>query len=366
MPPRRATSTACAQPVDASSSSSHLQGRSGNASKRKHDSTENPDDDAGPRPKKIQPSTSADTTSDVPGQSSGSLDDIAFEGEMRFEVISGPTGGGIRLHGPRGLWGMDAAFSLSFASIEAIIVMKNLKSSARKKEAYEIFIVPSAATGIAPIKNRYPQLISFKFPNQKVDGELRGAAARAGDAKKDTYLSVCKKVLDEQLMPFGKAVTDYTETAGVITQVEASLEPVSGTDLKKKSKGHVHFLDTGILFLSKEARVLVPFSLMTGLNVIFGLESRKLMGMDVILKVSVPADPASKDVFARLDYALLAFKRLSPALTKHIKAYAEKHTVKVEWLSMEYYDYAKDSPMSGWMDAPEDLVTRLCQPPRQA
>ncbi|KAI0805264.1 hypothetical protein GGR55DRAFT_286282 [Xylaria sp. FL0064] len=56
-----------------------------------------------------------------------------FEGDMCLEVATPSTkyeNGCIRLHGPRGHWNMDAMFSLLFASIESIIIMRNHKRSA--------------------------------------------------------------------------------------------------------------------------------------------------------------------------------------------------------------------------------------------
>ncbi|KAI0194443.1 hypothetical protein EV127DRAFT_422406 [Xylaria flabelliformis] len=163
-----------------------------------------------------------------------------FEGEMCLEV-AGPSvkyeKGCIRLHGPRGHWNMDAMFSLSFASIESIIIMRNRKLSAAKKKAYEVLIVPTNATGVAPIRQRHAQVITFNLPDQKIDAQVYGSMT-CGVDKNTLVLSLFKNAINERLAEFNKTVADFSQEdlSNPILRIETTLEPVTDTD--KKAKGY--------------------------------------------------------------------------------------------------------------------------------
>lgn len=69
--------------------------------------------------------------------------------------------------------------------------------------------MPSAATGFSPLKRRYPQIISFSWPDRKADAKLKLKLKEAA-LDDDTYLSIFKRKLDGLLAPLGKQVMDLT------------------------------------------------------------------------------------------------------------------------------------------------------------
>lgn len=118
--------------------------------------------------------------------------------------------------------------------------MRNRKRSAVKKYAYEVLIVQTSATGLAPISQRQAQIITFTLPNQKIDAQVYGSMASGVD-KKTLVLTLFKNALNERLAEFDKTVTDLSqedETSNPIFRIETTLESVTGTKLEKKTKGY--------------------------------------------------------------------------------------------------------------------------------
>lgn len=123
---------------------------------------------------------------------------------------------------------------------ETVIIMRNRKRSAGKKNAYEVLIVPTAATGIAPVSRRPAQIIAFILPDQKIDDQVYGSIASGVD-KSTLVLSLFKNALNERLAEFSKTVIDLSkedEKSNPIFRIETTLEPVNGTKLEKKTKGY--------------------------------------------------------------------------------------------------------------------------------
>lgn len=127
---------------------------------------------------------------------------------MRFEVQSGNSkikkSGGVRIIG-----GADGIKMIPFVNIEHVIILPEPK--AKRQKNHRVLIVPTAATGLSPIKRKYPKIISYSLPNKNADKDLIGTIGEAADASKDTYLSVFRKVFNQKLKSFGKSVIDATD-----------------------------------------------------------------------------------------------------------------------------------------------------------
>lgn len=108
-----------------------------------------------------------------------------------------------------------------------------------KEQAYEVIIVPTGATGSSSIKREYPQMISFTWPEKQADKELGGTVGEAADGEKDTYGTILKKVLNDQLKAFDKEVIDLCEDphAKLMVGEEATLSPPTDTRVKSNVDG---------------------------------------------------------------------------------------------------------------------------------
>ncbi|KAI1155693.1 hypothetical protein F4825DRAFT_468059 [Nemania diffusa] len=292
-----------------------------------------------------------------------------FEGDMCLEVATPSVKyaqGCIRLHGPEGHWNMDAVFSLPFASIETVIIMRNRKRSAGKKNAYEVLIVPTAATGIAPVSRRPAQIIAFILPDQKIDDQVYGSIASGVD-KSTLVLSLFKNALNERLAEFSKTVIDLSkedEKSNPIFRIETTLEPVNGTKLEKKTKGLLQFLNGGgVLFRAKGVTLYIPVQQLNTVRLVFATEMKNgIVGTDLVLSVPNPLEAtASSETRGGREYALLGFHGLSRTLAKFICHFAEKHNIKVQLNQQHFYNYAKNQPMSGWSDLPPGLKEKLIE-----
>jgi hypothetical protein len=162
--------------------------------------------------------------------------------EMWLEVMkgtTGPGGGSIRMCGSRKNWSVDAIWLMPFQHIgkqtsgifdifeergrhinpeghlEQVIVLPSA-------EEHRVIIVPSDATGFSPLKRRYPQLISFSWPDRKADEKLKLTFKEVA-LDDDTYLSILKRKLDELLAPFGKQVMDLTNQEQMMVHCSATL-----------------------------------------------------------------------------------------------------------------------------------------------
>ncbi|KAI1277633.1 hypothetical protein F5Y07DRAFT_81428 [Xylaria sp. FL0933] len=289
-----------------------------------------------------------------------------FEGDMCLEVATPSTkyeNGCIRLHGPRGHWNMDAMFSLPFASIESIIIMRNLKRSAGKKKAYEVLIVPATATGVAPVSRKHAQVIAFNLPDRKVDAQDYGSMTSGVD-KNTLVLSLFKDALNERLAEFNKTVTDLSqedETSNPIFRIETTLEPVMDTNLEKKTKGLLQFLDGELLFRAKAVTLCIPIQQLNEIHLILATETKnRIVGTKLVLSVPSSLETtALSDQPASRRYALLAFHDLPVTLAKSIYHFADNRNIKINLCQQHFYDYAKNQPMSGWGELPPSLKEKL-------
>ncbi|KAI0471494.1 hypothetical protein GGR56DRAFT_654347 [Xylariaceae sp. FL0804] len=392
--------TSAAQVASADASTRQLRERSTNAAKRASDANAEDVADAGPQTKKPRQASSHDSPSDAATQpvqddevvaTQPAQDETAavngatrllvtdwlpfkapFEGDMHLEVIcppNSPRNASIQLFGPRDYWGMDATFTLPFSSIEQVIVSKHLS---RKKDAYLVLIVPRSATGTAPVRQRYPQIITFSFPDCKADKNLSGEVGHAADPKTDTYLSILVKVFHDHLRQFDKKVTSLCHTTNPLYGIDATLEPVPDTDLQVKTKGSISLLDTGLLFLSKTVRIFVPLKELNGLRAIAAIHGNgtvdlgKMIGLKLLCNVTVPSpQPLTKTQQEREvlggGNGQLHFHKLSPSVLKHIREYSQKHHLGIQFLKQYYYSFEQDQPATCWMPLSEASLEKLVQ-----
>ena len=106
--------------------------------------------------------------------------------------------------------------------VEQIIVLRNPSKSAPKKFAYQVIIVPTAATGASPLVRSSPDFISFNWPDKKADEHLGGTIGEAADRENDTYLSVFNRVFNEELSAFGKSVLSLPDQSEEEYQLNCS------------------------------------------------------------------------------------------------------------------------------------------------
>ena len=95
-------------------------------------------------------------------------------------------------------------------SEEQAIVLPKHPTSAAKNSDHQVIIVPTAAAGISTITRKYPQIISFCWPDRKADRKLQGKLGEGANPKQHTYLSIFKNAVNEQLAHYQKTVIDLT------------------------------------------------------------------------------------------------------------------------------------------------------------
>ncbi|MCJ1397701.1 hypothetical protein MMC11_000897 [Xylographa trunciseda] len=188
-----------------------------------------------------------------------------------------------------------------------------------------------------------------------------GTLGEAADGEKDTYLSVFKRVFDEQLAAFGKSVVSVRDK-GEEDQIfrcstticfRRTHEPTTN-----RTKGRVYFLDTGLLFLSQKLRLYLPFeSLAETLVVLVRDEALSPVNPPVSLEVHTKTtEPYHKTKSVSepnthggdQDPMLISFKEMPVDLLDKVKAYASKHGINFKECEQLYYDFAKNLPMTGW------------------
>ena len=98
----------------------------------------------------------------------------------------------------------------SNCSEEQVIVLPRHPTSAEKDQYHQVIIVPTAATGASPTKRQYPQIVSFSWPDKKANKKLKGRIGEGANPEQDTYLSVFKKAVNDQLAHYKKSVIDLT------------------------------------------------------------------------------------------------------------------------------------------------------------
>lgn len=120
---------------------------------------------------------------------------------------------------------------------EQVVLLPNAAKSPSKEAAYEVIIIPTGATGASSIKREYPNILSFIWPEKKVDKEFGGVLVKD---EKGTYVDVLKKVFNEQLESFNKSVINITEnTDAKLLGVECVLSPQMGSNIESNIDGTV-------------------------------------------------------------------------------------------------------------------------------
>jgi len=278
---------------------------------------------------------------------------------MRFGLMSGiqgPGSGGIQLSPPNDYWPSEPCYMqpvllVPLVHIEQIIVLRSPNPSVPKIRAYRIIMVPTAATGSSPIVRQSPDIISFNWPDRKADKHLKGRFGEAADRNKDTYLSVFKRVFDEQLAAFGKSVVGVTDTG----EEDQTFSCGTTVCFRKKPeepettvRGRVYFLDTGLFFSSRTMRLYLPFESFT--NIVGALTRNQPRNSDSFLPPGEKSRPAnlefhvdtSEPYYTKGDASQqhaqgssrnsteFIFKRITLRLLDKLKAYASKHGIDFE------------------------------------
>ncbi|KAF4830787.1 hypothetical protein CGCTS75_v005742 [Colletotrichum tropicale] len=208
---------------------------------------------------------------------------------------------------------------------QQIFMLPNASETSSDEEVYEVIIVPTGATGSSSIKREYPQIISFTWPEKKADKELGGTVGEAADGKKDTYSTVLKQVLNDQLKAFDKEVIDLGE--------EITLSPPSDARFKSDVDGHIHFLNEGIIFHRGDAE-----------------DARDGKGKTVGLSLVCSAtEPFYKDEEEGGSKTKLKFRGIDYSLVDGLEEYMKAHDIQVMLCEQSFYDYKKDKPMTGFM-----------------
>ncbi|KAF4815338.1 hypothetical protein CGCSCA5_v007233 [Colletotrichum siamense] len=272
----------------------------------------------------------------------------------------GPGSGGLRPCGPKNYMGVnkdgifDAVFMIPYKHIEQVFILPNVSKTFSKEQAYEVIIVPTGATGSSSIKREYPQMISFTWPEKQADKELGGTVGEAADGEKDTYGTILKKVLNDQLKAFDKEVIDLCEDphAKLMVGVEAFLSPPTDTRVKSNVDSHLHFLNQGILFTANMFHeefltIFLPFHSLENVILIEARDSkRNIIGLNLICGAT---EPFYKDKDDGKSTTLMCFPKIDQSLMGGLQEYLKEHNVKVMLCEQSFYDYEKDVPMTSWM-----------------
>ncbi|KAB5526386.1 hypothetical protein GE09DRAFT_471006 [Coniochaeta sp. 2T2.1] len=264
--------------------------------------------------------------------------------ETKLEISGGTKGtgsGSIRLCGPRNYYGpgdwKDAIFLVPFAHIAQVIVLPTEADANGVDGDYRVIMVPTAATGLSPIKRHYPQIISFNWPRRPADNELRGKAGEVADREQDTYLSVFKRVVDEQIAPFKRKVTDLTEVEG---PKEGYLQCPATLSFRREGSisvtGHIYLTHIGVLFLSDSARLYLPFNSFRKIYLVENDPSAegqtgRPSGVDVYMPVIEPFYDKKRGKDSKLlnDDPTIVFKGMPSDMADELRQYGEKHKIEV-------------------------------------
>jgi len=272
---------------------------------------------------------------------------------------------------------------------EQVIVLPQHPTSTAKNPDHQVIIVPTAATGLSTITRKYPQIISFYWPDKKADGKLQGRLGEGADPKQNTYLSVFKNAVNERLAHYQKTVIDLTceEQKGFL-HCDAALS-YTKEDVENKANflgklftrpssniptapvlinlptGHLYFLDTGLLFLSVSTRVYLPKkSFSTVYSIIVKDIARAKKGeasaavcLDTCMSVGEPffeskiSDGKATDSGGQVPTPaslILGFTRIPLRLINEVEQYFKKHEIELCECEQIFYDYDKDQPCTGW------------------
>ncbi|KAI8307245.1 hypothetical protein K4K59_011133 [Colletotrichum sp. SAR11_240] len=257
-----------------------------------------------------------------------------------IEVSSGtegPGGGSIRLCGPKNYFGFnkdgifDAIFLIPFRHIEQIFMLPNASKKSSDGQMYDVIIVPTGATGSSSIK------------------QLGGTVGEAADGEKDTYSSVLKQVLNDQLKAFDKEVIDLGEDphAKLMVGEEVTLSPPSDARFKSDVDGRIHFLNEGILFTAEMQTMFLPFNSLENIMLIQARDSkRKTVGLSLVCSAT---EPFYKDEEEGGSKTMMKLRGIDYSLMDGLEEYMKAHDIQVMLCEQSFYDYKKDKPMTGFM-----------------
>ncbi|KAI0199905.1 hypothetical protein F4808DRAFT_195420 [Astrocystis sublimbata] len=269
-----------------------------------------------------------------------------------------------RIHGPVNYW--DRTYLLPFALIETIIISR-YRYAWDWETAYEFLIVPIKGTGVAPVRDPWPDMYTFSFVDAK-DGAQRYGSRTYGIDKSTPLLDLFKNVLSERLAVFGKTVIDISnenEASCPIFQIEATLEFVTHTDLKVETKGTLQFLDGGMLFRTEDEKVTlwIPAQQLKDLCLVFvtnlaewenDVFKFEIVGLELnldVLRTPTTQRPGVSDCDR------LRFPRLPLTLAKSLYRYAEKQNIHVSLVEQQFYkDQCVAAPKPLAPSAKEELL----------
>ncbi|CAI0647423.1 unnamed protein product [Colletotrichum noveboracense] len=267
----------------------------------------------------------------------------------------GPGSGGLRLCGPKNYMGIhkdgifDAVFMIPYKHIEQVFILPNVSKTFSKEQAYEVIIVPTGATGSSSIKREYPQMISFTWPEKQADKELGGTVGEAADGEKDTYSTVLKQVLNDQLRAFDKEVIDLGEDphAKLMVGEEVTLSPPLDARSKSDVDGRIHFLNEGILFTAEMQTMFLPFNSLENVMLIQARDGKgKTVGLSLVCSAT---EPFYKDEEEGGGKTMMKLRGIGYSLMDGLKEYMKAHDIQVMLCEQSFYDYKKDKPMTGFM-----------------
>ncbi|KAI8279804.1 hypothetical protein K4K56_012513 [Colletotrichum sp. SAR 10_98] len=187
----------------------------------------------------------------------------------------------------------------------------------------------------------------FMIPYKHI--ELSGTVGEAADGKKDTYSTVLKKVLNDQLKAFDKEVIDLGEEphAKLMLGEEVTLSPPSDARVKSDVDGRIHFLSEGILFTAETQTMFLPFNSLENVMLIQARDGKgKTVGLSLVCSAT---EPFYKDEEEGGSKTMMKFRSIDYSLMDGLKEYMKAHDIQVMLCEQSFYNYKKDKPMTGFM-----------------
>ncbi|POS77675.1 hypothetical protein DHEL01_v203930 [Diaporthe helianthi] len=227
---------------------------------------------------------------------------------MWFQIISGTEGPGTGCIRFMYAFGkslqnvLAPRFVVPFRHVEQVIIIDepSLQSSINPREqAYRMIIVPTAAVGASPLIRTYPRIIHFTLPGRKAGKDFKGQIGAANDDPDATYRSLITRVINEQLTPYQKTVTDIgcadavaenAPAAGISHDVvlKHDKDKISVTVIKVKGQ---LFLEAGILFHSPTTVLYLTAKSTPSVELVYnydGIERTEPANLSLICRTSEP------------------------------------------------------------------------------
>ncbi|KAK4188076.1 hypothetical protein QBC35DRAFT_550608 [Podospora australis] len=157
---------------------------------------------------------------------------------------------------------------------------------------------------------------------------------------------------------FDKTVIDLTQDDDSIPHSEAKVTFREKKDPNETTikDGHVYFHDTGIIYYSETLRLFLPFSSLGKNLMLLQIKDMAtktngkptLVALDLMIRQLT--EPYFKDDEDKEEPSIhLGIKGIDFSLLEPLKAWAEKHDIKVSRMEQTFYNYAENTPMTGWM-----------------